>query len=111
MTLPEPHPLLLMAVLAFAGTASGCTDPPPVHHQVDIRDLAFDPDAIEVEAGDTITWINHDIVPHTVTGEVDGMESGSIGSGEAFTWVVGKGQVLPYLCEFHPTMTGKVIVR
>lgn len=111
MTLPRSYPGVLMAVLAFAGTAHGCTDPPPAHHQVEIRDLNFDPDVVEGAAGDTITWTNHDIVPHTVSGAFEGMESGTIGPGEAFSWVIEQGEPISYLCDFHPTMTGQVLIR
>ena len=36
-------------------------------HVVEIRNLEFTPK--ELTVGDTITWINYDLVPHTVTAD------------------------------------------
>jgi len=36
-------------------------------HIIEIRDFVFSPISVEVKAGDTITWTNFDIVPHTAT--------------------------------------------
>ena len=36
-------------------------------HRVEIQQFRFVPEAIEVKPGDTIVWVNLDIVPHTVT--------------------------------------------
>ena len=42
-------------------------------HVVEIRNLEFTPKELTVVPGDTITWINYDLVPHTVTAD-DGRE-------------------------------------
>jgi len=36
-------------------------------HIVDISDLTFSPQSLEVKVGDTITWVNNDFIPHTAT--------------------------------------------
>ena len=38
-----------------------------VEHQVIIEDYSFNPQVITINAGDTVTWINNDLVKHTVT--------------------------------------------
>lgn len=115
-----------MAALAFAGAVVSCAPPSEqraAHHRVDIRSLAFEPARADVSPGDTVTWTNRDIVPHTVTGR--GADPGQPGSGstdpwtsdrldpgESFTLVVGEGtDSLPYLCQYHPTMTGTLVGR
>ena len=40
--------------------------------QVTIRDLKFSPDRIEARVGDTVEWINKDILAHTATAEGGG---------------------------------------
>lgn len=98
-----------MAVLAYAGTA--CAAAPKVrHHQVDVRDLTFQPDTLVVASGDTVSWTNHDIVPHTVT--ADGQwESAVILHGNTFTYVAGQAAAIRYRCAYHPTMIASITVR
>lgn len=111
----------LAVIFAWAGAAAsllpgtavleGRMAGSPRHHRVDVRDLVFQPSELEVAPGDTVTWINHDIVPHTVTAAGAGWDSGELSFGEKFTWVVeGSGEVR-YLCRYHPTMTGTLKAR
>jgi len=61
-----------------------------------------------VNAGDTITWKNEDIVPHIVTG--DKLKSKSMDQGESWTYTAKRKGDFPYNCRFHPTMKGVLIV-
>ena len=36
-------------------------------HVVEIQDLKFIPNEINVKPGDVVQWVNHDFVPHTAT--------------------------------------------
>ena len=78
-----------------------------------MRDLMFDPDTLRVSAGDSITWTNGDIVPHTVTGEGVG-DSGRIEAGETFTLVVrptaSNGDTIQYRCAYHALMKGVLLI-
>ena len=58
-----------IGVLALAGAARSPrpADPVPQRHVVEIRGMAFHPEALEVRRGDTVVWINRDMVPHTAT--------------------------------------------
>ena len=97
-----------LAALAIAGVAASCAPADRArHHHVEIRDLAFAPDTLEVEPGDTITWTNHDIVPHTAT--AGGWDSGELGPGQRFTLVVGDSAEAGYACLYHPTMKGRLV--
>ena len=95
----------LLAVLmasAFAGTA-------PRTHTVEIRGMEFHPAELIVAAGDTIVWINRDIVPHTATGKTWGTDVLSQGqSGRIVARGVG---TIQYLCNLHPTMHGTLLIR
>lgn len=102
----------LTAVLALAGAAaSGSSETPLRHHRVDIRGLTFHPRELHVAPGDTVSWVNHDIVPHTVTATDSGWDSGEVSSGGRFTRVVEGSGARPYTCRYHPTMAGMLIVR
>lgn len=92
-------------------TAPGAT-PAPRTHTVAIRGMAFVPATVTVAPGDTIRWVNEDIVPHTASAE-GVFESGDLrDAGGAWSWVVAdrKGAI-PYVCRYHPTMKGTVEVR
>lgn len=99
----------LSVALIFAAT--GC-DPVPVRHVVDIRDLAFVPAVVEVAVGDTIVWINHDMFPHTSTVDgAAGWNTGLIPADSSRSAVGRRPGTYNYVCQVHPTMRGKVIVR
>lgn len=79
---------------------------------VDIRDFAFSPNPIEIAAGDTVTWTNQDAVPHTATGEDrEVLQSGTIAPGASFSQVFPEVGEFGYFCEFHPNMTGTIVVQ
>ena len=78
-------------------------------HNVDISGFTFVPKQLEVKTGDTITWINKDIVPHNIIESIDQRAiSPDLATGEAYTFVVKKSMV--YHCGLHPSMKGKVLV-
>lgn len=80
--------------------------------EVTIADFAFTPSTVEVSVGDTVTWTNTDGVPHTVTQEPagSGFQSGTIASGESFSQTFEEAGEFSYFCEFHPNMTGTIVV-
>jgi plastocyanin len=79
---------------------------------VDIRDFAFSPNPVEVPVGGTITWTNQDAVPHTATADQrDILQSGAISPGSSFSQVFDTAGEFNYFCEFHPNMTGTIIVQ
>jgi len=78
--------------------------------EVRIARLEFHPTRIEIAAGDSITWVNEDIAPHTATA-VDGeWDTGPLGQGDAARIRFDRPGVYPYACAFHPHMVGTVVV-
>ncbi len=77
------------------------------HHQIEISGFAFIPKELAVNIGDTITWINNDIVPHNI---IDSNRqkpiSADLSSGDTYTFIV-KDSML-YKCGLHLSMTGKL---
>jgi plastocyanin len=77
---------------------------------VNIHDHTFDPAAINVAAGTTVTWTNNDTEAHTVTADDGLFDSGVLEPGQSYsTWLGGSGTVT-YHCEIHPDMKGSVVV-
>lgn len=73
--------------------------------------MKFVPERLEVAAGDRITWVNRDFVPHTVTAKAAKVESGDLAQNARWTWTArGQGEI-PYICRLHPVMKGTIVVR
>jgi plastocyanin len=110
--------LAAIGVLALAGAAapSRPADPVPQRHVVEIRGMAFHPEVLEVRRGDTVVWINRDIVPHTATatrksGQKPAWNTGPLLQGQSGQYVASHRGEDSYLCQLHPVMLGKLIVR
>ena len=79
---------------------------------VDIREFEFIPPSVEIAVGDTVTWTNQGNVPHTATAEQrDVLQSGAIAPGSSFSQVFDEAGEFAYFCEFHPNMTGTIVVQ
>ncbi|CAG0998183.1 MAG: plastocyanin/azurin family copper binding protein [Candidatus Methanoperedens nitroreducens] len=97
-----------------ASTTPGPTTPAQTstEQQVNIKDFNFVPATAEVPVGTTVTWINDDNVPHTVTSVSGSFDSGSIDAGKTYSYKFNQAGTFEYSCTIHPTMPrGKVIVR
>jgi plastocyanin len=80
-------------------------------HQVAIEGMKFVPERSEVAVGDSITWVNHDLVPHTVTNVARKLESGTIAANGKWTYVVRRKGDVDYVCRFHPGMRGTLSAK
>ena len=105
---------LRSAVLAVArvgvvwvGCASGAAW--SATHTVVIQALKYEPEAITVERGDRIVWVNKDPFPHTVTSP-GRFDSHSIAAGKSWTYVARAAGKYGYSCSFHGNMKGKLTV-
>ena len=78
-------------------------------HLVAIEGMKFVPERLEVAAGDTVTWVNKDLVPHTVT--APGVDSGAIAPGASWKFVARRAGEMQYVCRFHPTMKAVLVVK
>lgn len=72
--------------------------------------LKFEPEIIEVNIGDTIVWVNKDIVAHNVTVLPDQeWTSGNIETNAM--WKMAIEASFNYFCTIHPPMKGEVRVK
>lgn len=76
-----------------------------------IADMRFQPTSATVARGDTIVWVNHDLVPHTVTSEGSSFDSHTIAPGGNWRYRATAPGRYPYACTFHPTMRATLIVK
>ena len=96
--------------LAIGHDVLAQTTSPPKHLRIDLKDLAMLPALQRVRVGDTVTWTNHDIVPHTVTAAKGAFDSKLIASKGAWTHVIKRADFGEYHCIFHPTMKATIII-
>ncbi|MDX1487630.1 MAG: plastocyanin/azurin family copper-binding protein [Acidiferrobacterales bacterium] len=97
--------------VSFAASLSNTIkagEPPSQRHVVQIRNLQFVPEQLSVVPGDTITWVNHDLVPHTVTADDESWDSGLIGAQGHWQILVQAHMYTTYFCRYHPSMTAQL---
>jgi plastocyanin len=83
---------------------------PAASAAVNIDNFAFTPAKAEVAAGDTVTWTNHDDVPHAVVSTEKRFASPVLDTDQQFSYTFREPGVYPYYCRIHPMMTGRVAV-
>ena len=76
--------------------------------QVTIRDLKFLPERIEARVGDTVEWLNADILAHTATAQ--GRWDVMIPPNATGRVVLKRAGEAAYYCRFHPNMTASIII-
>jgi len=76
---------------------------------VSIKNFAFSPNAVTVNRGTTVTWVNEDSVAHTVSGE--SFESDSLSQGQSFSFTFNDSGTFSYSCSIHPSMKGTIAVN
>jgi plastocyanin len=115
VTLVEPGDMQAGAEAAQEATpvsAEAGTDAAAESLAVEIKGFAFNPPAIDVPVGGSVTWTNQDNAPHTATGlDREALQSGAIASGESFTQAFETVGTYEYFCEFHPNMKGSIVVE
>jgi plastocyanin len=78
---------------------------------VKIDNFSFGPATLTVAVGTTVTWVNHDDIPHNVV-STDGLfKSKVMDTDEKFSFTFTKAGTFPYFCGIHPKMTGKIVVQ
>jgi len=107
-------PVAAAAILllpAGRGSIASATQASAPSAEVKIDNFSFSPAALTVAAGTTVTWINHDDIPHTVVTDDHVFKSKVLDTDEKFSYTFNRPGTYPYFCSVHPKMTGKVIVQ
>jgi len=107
-----PGALLLLA--GVGGYLSLWAQEPPVparEHVVEIRNFEFEPAQLVVNPGDTVVWINRDVVPHTASSSSASWDSSRLREAESWYLVVRERGQQSYYCRFHPGMKGSFLVE
>ena len=100
--------------LATLVVAAGCggsesTEPVATTEVTMVKSYRFDPKAVEIQAGQSVTWTNDDNFTHTV--KVDGQDDHKVGRGDSVSIRFDKPGTYEYECTLHNhDMHGTVIV-
>jgi plastocyanin len=78
--------------------------------QVVIKAFKYEPQAIKVAAGTTVTWTNKDPEPHTVVDKGGKFRSAALDTGDTFSFTFNDPGTYTYFCSLHPHMVGTVEV-
>lgn len=99
--------LLLISLLFYSyfppGPSAGST------HSVEIRNMKFVPAELRVHKGDSVIFLNCDLVVHNVTEKNKTWASPTLAPKSSWTYVVK--QDLSYYCSFHPMMKGRIELK
>lgn len=64
-------------------------------------DNAFMPASLTVQVGDTVTWTNRGMLPHTTTSDAGTWDSRTMRPGASFPFTFSQPGTYPYVCVFH----------
>jgi amicyanin len=78
--------------------------------KVTIDNFTFTPPELKVKVGDTVTWTNHDDIPHTVV-SAGKFRAKTMDTDGTFSFTFTAAGDYKYFCSLHPHMTGMIKVE
>jgi plastocyanin len=94
------------AILLHLGTAPAQAE----ELKVTIDNFTFSPAELKVKVGDTVTWTNHDDIPHTLV-SAGKFRSKAMDTDNTFSFTFTNAGDYKYFCSLHPHMTGMIKVE
>jgi plastocyanin len=108
--------LVAAAVLAAgcgsgSGTAASSTPTPAAKPSATVvmKSLKFSPKRVTIHAGQTVEWVDKDLVDHSVV--TKGVDSPDFAQGESWSHRFAQAGVFRYHDRLHPDMKGTIVVR
>lgn len=100
--------LVLAALTLVAAPPASAAAPQAV--TVEIRGMQYAQKVLTIAPGTTVTWVNKDEMPHTVTNRGRVFGSAALDTGESFSYTFATPGEFTYFCALHPFMIAKVVV-
>jgi plastocyanin len=79
--------------------------------QVLIDNFVFAPTPLAVSVGDTVKWMNHDDIPHSIVCPALNVKSHTLDTDDSFAHRFERAGTFEYMCGLHPHMRGQVTVK
>jgi plastocyanin len=104
---PLRYAVALAGAFALAGAAAADA---PAKNTVVLEGTGYQPASLTVKRGTTVSFVNKDPFPHTVTapGKFD---SKDIAAGKTWKYKATKAGHFDYICTLHPNMKGTLVVE
>jgi len=81
-------------------------------NEIAIADFSFSPKMFIVPADATVTWINHDKVPHVISSADNQFQKSTLLQPEqSFSNTFATSGTYSYFCSIHPRNTEEIIVK
>ena len=103
--------IAIVLLLAGSPIVRASDQPSTPGADVKIDNFSFGPQTITVPVGATVTWTNHDDIPHTSVSTEGVFRSKVMDTDEKFSYTFTKAGTYPYYCSIHPKMTGQIVVK
>ncbi len=113
----SPTPTADQTSGSAAPAAAPAEIPASGRQAVSISGFAFDPPALQVKVGTTVTWTNNDPTTHQLV--TDPSQAGTglsvpdsqpLSQGQSYTFTFSQAGTWKYICRIHPSMAGTVTV-
>lgn len=98
----------LSAAVLYGFGGAHDTEPRPQQHVIEIRGFQYQALDSRPRPGDTVTWVNRDLVPHTATAADQSWSTAELKQGERGSIVVTEDMQAAYFCFYHPGMKGQL---
>ena len=80
-------------------------------NMIEIKDMSFNPNTLNVKQGETVTWTNQDSTIHTVQFDDNSFASDELSKQDSVSFTFDKKGTFTYHCGVHPSMKGTIIVE
>jgi len=78
---------------------------------VRIDNFTFIPDRLVVRAGETVTWVNEEDIPHAVAATDKTFRSRALDTDDKYSFTFTSPGVYEYFCSMHPHMKATIVVE
>jgi plastocyanin len=79
--------------------------------EIIIDNFTFAPTPLKVKIGASVTWVNHDDIPHSIVCPDLKVKSHPLDTDDSFAYQFQQAGTYEYICGLHPHMHGQVVVE
>jgi len=94
------------ALVVIQGKMAHAAEP-----EIIIDNFTFAPTPLKVKVGATVTWTNHDDIPHSIVCPDLKVKSHPLDTDDSFAYKFEQAGMFEYICGLHPHMHGQVMVE
>ncbi len=81
-------------------------------NEVFIDSMRFSPATLQVKSGTKVTWVNQDVLTHSVVANDQSFTSAVLNPGDSFNFTFSRAGTFEYVCGIHPQlMKAKIEVK